>query len=244
MNKEIVPNVLVAVIVGVGAYVITPFVKSTDAHAAASEMINTPPFKTSLVQGVVAKLAVDEGMREALLDAMKANDPDFRGLRGHPGGQGETGPGCEVGSVVAWPSNAEIPSGWMKCDGEPIDRMKYAKLFGILGVTYGGGDDVKTFNLPNFQGMFLRGEGRQVGKDGEERHVSGEFGDMQPDRVQDHTHQLPPLHHEVAGGQGSQAVSGTDLPGRPQFSTGGMNQDSTETRPANFAVHWIVRVEE
>ena len=176
MNKEIVPNVLVAVIVGVGAYVITPFVKSTDAHAAASEMINTPPFKTSLVQGVVAKLAVDEGMREALLDAMKANDPDFRGLRGHPGGQGETGPGCEVGSVVAWPSNAEIPSGWMKCDGEPIDRMKYAKLFGILGVTYGGGDDVKTFNLPNFQGMFLRGEGRQVGKDGEERHVSGEFG--------------------------------------------------------------------
>ncbi|CAF1032595.1 unnamed protein product [Rotaria sordida] len=44
----------------------------------------------------------------------------------------------------------ELP--WMICDGTSISRIVYQRLFGIIGTRYGTGDDVTTFNLPDFRG--------------------------------------------------------------------------------------------
>lgn len=43
------------------------------------------------------------------------------------------------------------PSGWLKCDGSAISRVRYAELFAAIGQIYGGGDGSTTFNLPNLQ---------------------------------------------------------------------------------------------
>jgi microcystin-dependent protein len=38
------------------------------------------------------------------------------------------------------------------CNGDPVSRTTYAALFGIIGTTYGIGDNSTTFNLPNLKG--------------------------------------------------------------------------------------------
>lgn len=51
------------------------------------------------------------------------------------------------------------PTGWLLCDGSPIDRTTYAALFSAIGTTHGIGDGVNTFNLPDMRGVFPRGAG-------------------------------------------------------------------------------------
>ncbi len=45
--------------------------------------------------------------------------------------------------------------GWLVCDGRAISRADYNDLFLLIGETFGAGDGVNTFNLPNAQGRVL-----------------------------------------------------------------------------------------
>ena len=49
------------------------------------------------------------------------------------------------------------PEGWLACNGQNVDRTVYAKLFSVIGTTYGSGDGSKTFTLPNLHHRFLEG---------------------------------------------------------------------------------------
>lgn len=51
----------------------------------------------------------------------------------------------------------KIPEGWLLCDGRQVDREEYKKLYEAIGVKYGAGNGVTTFNLPNYIGRFLEG---------------------------------------------------------------------------------------
>lgn len=63
------------------------------------------------------------------------------------------------GEVRTMPINS-VPTGWLSCDGSAVSRTTYAKLFSVIGTTYGVGDGSTTFNLPNYNsGKFLRGVG-------------------------------------------------------------------------------------
>ncbi len=56
-----------------------------------------------------------------------------------------------TGEIRMWAANA-IPNGWQLCDGSAINRITYAKLFALIGTTYGVGDNSTTFNVPNMKG--------------------------------------------------------------------------------------------
>ena len=43
----------------------------------------------------------------------------------------------------------EAPLNYMFADGRELSRTEYAELFSIIGTTYGAGDGVNTFNLPD-----------------------------------------------------------------------------------------------
>jgi microcystin-dependent protein len=66
--------------------------------------------------------------------------------------------GMPVGGVMSWPSDS-IPTGFFKCDGQAISRTTYAALFALIGTTFGSGDGVTTFNVPNLVDQFIRGKG-------------------------------------------------------------------------------------
>lgn len=56
------------------------------------------------------------------------------------------------------------PVGWLKANGAAVSRMAYGSLFAEIGTTFGAGDGVTTFNLPDVRGEFVRGldDGRGV----------------------------------------------------------------------------------
>lgn len=70
--------------------------------------------------------------------------------------------GIPVGAIMPY-SGATPPSGWLACDGAPIVRATYSALFAVIGTTYGSGDGVNTFNLPDLRGRTVIGVGQGTG---------------------------------------------------------------------------------
>jgi microcystin-dependent protein len=50
-------------------------------------------------------------------------------------------------------STGSVPPGWMKADGSAISRDTYRELFIAIGTTFGSGDGLTTFNLPDMDGL-------------------------------------------------------------------------------------------
>ncbi|MET3590389.1 hypothetical protein ABID23_001497 [Bartonella silvatica] len=77
-----------------------------------------------------------------------------------------------------------IPNGWLLCDGSAYSRSLYSNLFATIGTTWGSGDGVRTFNVPDLRGMFLRGfdAGRNV-------DTGRSFASVQQDLIQAHRHE-------------------------------------------------------
>ena len=77
-----------------------------------------------------------------------------------------------VGSIVAYAGDI-LPStrqalasqGWLVCDGQAINREAYSALYRVLAHIHGIGDGVRTFNLPDYRGLFLRGVSGQSQRD-------------------------------------------------------------------------------
>lgn len=61
-----------------------------------------------------------------------------------------------VGAVQAFAANTP-PIGWLKCNGQAVNRAKYSRLFARIGTTFGAGNGTNTFNLPDLRGEFIRG---------------------------------------------------------------------------------------
>jgi microcystin-dependent protein len=62
-----------------------------------------------------------------------------------------------IGSIIPYGSNS-IPTGWRLCNGDAIHRIVFSDLFSIIGITYGNGDGLNTFNIPDLIGRFPVGE--------------------------------------------------------------------------------------
>lgn len=65
--------------------------------------------------------------------------------------------GSPVGTLYFSASDTIPASNLLLCDGRDISRTFYSDLFAIIGVDYGVGDGVTTFNIPDFRGEFFRG---------------------------------------------------------------------------------------
>ena len=132
-----------------------------------------------------------------------------------------------IGEIKIWPL-ATAPSKYVVCGGQELNRVTYASLFAILGVTYGAGNGSTTFNVPDLRGVFVRGWDNTRGLD-----PSRVFGSYQADELKAHTHRI--------GSASLIAASGTAFPyqgsgtGMETTSTGG-----TETRPKNVAMNYIM----
>ena len=123
------------------------------------------------------------------------------------------------------------PTGWLKANGAAVSRTQYPALFAAIGTTYGAGDGLTTFNLPDLRGEFVRGwdDGRRVDR-------GRVFGSSQADELKAHTH-------------GGVAVNGadTDRGTMPSsFSIDGVGQTAstggTETRPRNIALLACIKI--
>ena len=97
----------------------------------------------------------------------------------------------EVGSIIISTSSV-VPTGFLVCDGSAVDRSQYADLFAVIGTTYGPGDGVNTFNIPNLSGKVVVGpaSGLVLGSVGGEATHS-----LQSTEIVAHTHDVPSHTH-------------------------------------------------
>lgn len=68
------------------------------------------------------------------------------------------------GAIFAFPTSTP-PTGYLACNGQAISRTTYPNLFTLIGTSYGSGNGTTTFNLPNYNGQFLRGWDNGQGTD-------------------------------------------------------------------------------
>lgn len=135
-------------------------------------------------------------------------------------------------SIVYFPRST-APSGWMKANGAAVSRTAYADLFAAIGTTFGAGDGLTTFNLPDLRGEFIRGwdDGRGID--------SGRaMGSFQGDQNKSHTHNLQAWKQNQIDPTGGVYAVGSDSGG------GGSQQEDlttkssggSEARPRNVAL--------
>lgn len=116
--------------------------------------------------------------------------------------------------AVMYGAGSSTPQGWLKADGSAVSRTTYATLFSNVGTTFGVGDGVNTFNLPNLQNKVVRGLG--TGSYGSVGNTGGaDTVTLARANIPDHTHGVtdPGHSHQIpANGTDSNAfpASGQD----------------------------------
>jgi microcystin-dependent protein len=61
-----------------------------------------------------------------------------------------------VGAVIDF-AGTTVPPLWYLCYGQLVSRITYSALFTVIGTTYGAGDGVTTFGLPDYRGLVSAG---------------------------------------------------------------------------------------
>jgi microcystin-dependent protein len=153
-------------------------------------------------------------------------------------------------------AGAAAPDGWLLCDGSAISRATYARLFASIGTGFGVGDGSTTFNLPNTQGVFIRGVGSRTISG---VTYTGSIGASQVDQMQGHKHYGP---IGVTGGsavnpganinaQYTNTGSGStqwDGTGNNSYYTDSTNSPArgpsvgSQTHPANLGMNHIIKI--
>lgn len=70
-----------------------------------------------------------------------------------------------IGEIALF-STAELPDGWLPCDGRTLEIRGNQPLFALIGTKFGG-DDRTNFMLPNLSGRAPLGAGYQRNLGGE-----------------------------------------------------------------------------
>ena len=135
---------------------------------------------------------------------------------------------CPIGTILMMAVQSSF-SGWLSCNGATCSTTTYAGLFNVIGYAYGGSG--ATFNVPDFQGAFLRGFG-SPNTSRNLSYASDAFGTYQASQIGSHTHSLNLSNNGVSSGVAS-AYVGTGI--NAQTTT------TTETRPYNYAVQYYIK---
>lgn len=61
-----------------------------------------------------------------------------------------------VGGIIDYAGEVAPPD-WLFCNGQAVSRTDFPYLFTIIGTTYGAGDGVTTFNVPDLRGRIVAG---------------------------------------------------------------------------------------
>jgi microcystin-dependent protein len=175
-----------------------------------------------------------------------------------------------VGSITAY-TLAVSPPGWLICNGAQVSRSTYASLFAVISTQFGAGDNSTTFNLPNYQGAFLRGTGTNGVYSGpslntSQGHATQTHTHTASSTVTDpgHKHTQDTVNDDFNNTGGNNYPSGSN-PSFAAYDSAGTrtwnnlslqstgvtvsttvgnnsgNTDANETRPYNFGVYWIIK---
>lgn len=152
------------------------------------------------------------------------------------------------GASAKAPMNHVEAEGWMLCDGRFLEVSAFPELFAAIGTLYG--EETGTghmFRIPDYRGVFLRGFDAGSGmdpdastrKDPTNNHDANTVGSLQCDALQEHTHSYDVV--QVSGTSAQGGAAGVSSTAKPTSKPESPARLSTETRPKNIAVNYIIK---
>ncbi|WP_119069200.1 phage tail protein [Aggregatilinea lenta] len=112
---------------------------------------------------------------------------------------------------LLWCGGTPVAPGWLPCDGRAVSRATYVDLFDAIGATFGAGDGVTTFNLPDFRGRSPLGPDNLGGASA--NRVTNATADVTGGAGGAETHTLSqaelPVHSHQEQGAGSSGTGAT-----------------------------------
>lgn len=137
------------------------------------------------------------------------------------------------------------PGGYLLCDGAAVSRTTYAQLFSYIGETWGSGDGSTTFNVPDFRGRVLLGDGSGPGLStytladlgGEEAHQ------LTTAELAAHTHGVTfPADGVLSAAATARVAWGVAATGTVSATSDPAGSNNThENRQPYAAVLWIIK---
>lgn len=160
----------------------------------------------------------------------------------------------KTGTISAY-LGANDPPGWIIMNGVARTNNADGRYNALNALGIGsGGSGTSSYTPPNYKGAFLRGAGTHSTSTS---HVSAALGASQTDEIQSHNHIVnDPGHSHVTtyayeifdsdgidnetGGDGGSSSNNLTT-----FNSTGITLNpngSTETRPDNYSVNWILKL--
>lgn len=151
------------------------------------------------------------------------------------------------------------PAGWILCDGTAVSRTTFATLFAVVGVAFGIGDGLTTFNVPDLRqrfplGLAAAGTGSVLGGTGGTIDHVHAVGTLAAGNESAHTHGAGSYSVTVAGesaetavitpkdvgADGAYSVTGTSGAGSAHTHT--LAGSTATANPPFQAVNYIIRI--
>lgn len=157
------------------------------------------------------KYMTPKSTKQAINKALEEYEPSSESIEGYS---------TPIGAIFIYASNT-IPSKWLLCSGQELNRTEYSELFNIIGTIYGEGNGSTTFNLPNLKGRVPVGKDDNdydfdiLGKTGGEKEHTLTINEMP-----NHNHKIGVDNNTFGAGSypNNRALEGTGL---TTSSTGG-----------------------
>lgn len=134
-----------------------------------------------------------------------------------------------IGGIIMWGATL-VPANWLECNGDAFSSITYPDLAAVYGT-----------NLPDLRGVFVRGlnRGKTVNGDPD---VNRAILSYQADAYQQHSHTTAEGGFQTNIFGGSYYTSSNANPSNQRAAqTTSTAGTSTETRPKNVALMYIVR---
>jgi len=133
------------------------------------------------------------------------------------------------------------PQDWAHCDGSPLPFAQYQALLAVIGMTYGGSQTARTFNLPDLRGRAPMHWGSVQAPSG---NVHGSPGTtmgtpnvtLMANQTAAHTHQASGM--QATTGTPTNIPSASTLITRPRHTASSTTYDAwSTTDPAPTTLH-------
>ena len=181
----------------------------TNATIASSTISSATIASATITSATIAKVTSDvsfNNVNTQLTNVSIINDLNVQGTMSH----------VPTGTIIMYIAST-APIGFLLCNGSALSRTTYSRLFSLIGITYGSGDNSTTFNLPDLRGRSPLGFGQGSGLTNRNLNdkVGAETHTLTTSEMPSHNHTASSAaagshtHSVSSGAAGSHSHSGT-----------------------------------
>ena len=155
-----------------------------------------------------------------------------------------------IGTISPF-GGSSVPSGYLLCNGQAVNRTTYAELFAVIGTAFGTGDGNTTFNVPDLREAVPVGSGKN-GTATIAEHDIYTLGQFKDDQFQGHNHSNCSIDYKISSQDAKNYAYAwkndwarqTDNLDRMVDSGSGTPRTGTTTHGKQLGVNYIIKAKQ